>query len=71
MKVTKQQLFEHYLEAGMPEVYAAMAADEDTGTDYVCSAASLTLIASFGWSESALSHDFWHAIFTELAYENQ
>ena len=70
MRVTKQQFFEHYLEAGMPEVYAAMAANEDIGTDYVYFAASSTLSGSFTWSESALGGAFWHAIYEELRHEN-
>jgi hypothetical protein len=70
MRVTKQQLFKHYLEAGMPEVYAAMAANEDIGTDYVCAAGSSTLINSFSWNDSALGGAFWHAIYEELRHEN-
>ena len=68
MRVTTQQFFEIYLDAGMPEVYAAMAADEDDGTDHVCASASFTLIGSFRWSESALGHDFWRAIHEELRH---
>ena len=68
MRVTKQQLFEYYLEAGMPEVYAAMAADEDDGLTYVCIVVSSTLINSFSWNDSALGDAFWLAIFEELRH---
>lgn len=76
MKVTKhginatlQQLFEHYLDAEMPEVYAAMAADENLYR-YIKSKASLTLRSSFVWNESLLGDDFWYGIFLELKHAN-
>ena len=70
MKVTKQQLFDRYLEAGMPEVYAAMAADENC-SQKVKGNASKPLMSNFVWDKSVMGDDFWFAIFTELAYENQ
>ena len=64
---TSQQLFEHYLYAGMPEVYAAMAADEDFHK-YIKYKASKTLHSSFVWNDSVLGHDFWYGIFLELKH---
>ena len=69
MRVTKQQFFEHYLEAGMPEVYAAMAANEDTDTGLIFYSASDTLmLGSFVWKESAMGYAFWRAIYEELRH---
>jgi hypothetical protein len=65
----KQQFFEHYLAAGMPEVYAAMAVEENYSWKIKVNA-SATLVGSFVWENSALGHDFWYAIFTELKHEN-
>jgi len=67
-KVTKQQLFEHYLDAGVPEVYAAMAADENDGVSRVYAVASYTLTGSFLWRDSAMGEDFWYAIYKELRH---
>lgn len=68
-EVTTQQLFDHYLDAGMPEVYAAMAADENLYR-YIKSKASLTLRSSFIWDNSVLGHHFWFGIFSELEHAN-
>ena len=68
-KVTTQQLFDHYLDAGMPEVRAAMAAEEDC-RENIKGNASKTLIGSFIWDDSVLGHDFWFGIFSELEHAN-
>lgn len=69
MRVTKQQFFKHYLDAGMPKVYAAMAAEEETDNGLIFYSASDTLmIGSFVWGESAMGHAFWLAIYDELRH---
>jgi len=68
MIATKKQIFQHYLDAGMPEVYAAMAAEEDCGR-HILKTPIDTLLGSFIWDDSALGHDFWVAIVDELAYD--
>jgi len=66
MIATKKQIFQHYLDAGMPEVYAAMAAEEDC-VGHILKNPIDTLLGSFLWDDSALGHDFWWAIADELA----
>ena len=68
MIATKKQIFEHYLYAGMPEVYAAMAAEEDSA-GHILKNPTDTLICSFLWENSALGYEFWWAISEELAYD--
>lgn len=64
---TKQQLFEHYVAGGMPDVYAYMAAEEDMGC-FIDIDAYETLWSSFVWQDSKLGHDFWMAVVMELEH---
>jgi hypothetical protein len=62
---TKQQLFELYVADGMPDIYAYMAAQEDTG-GFIKEDAYETLWGSFVWDDSKLGHDFWMGVVMEL-----
>lgn len=66
MKATKQQIFEHYVKAGMPDIYAFIASEEDC-VGHILKNPIDTLLGSFLWDDSALGHDFWWAIAEELA----
>lgn len=62
---TKQQIFEHYVEAGIPDVYAFIAAQEDNA-GLIDKNAVETLFGSFIWGNTELGHDFWFGIIMEL-----
>ena len=66
MIATKQKIYKHYVKAGMPEIYAFIASEEDCGR-HIFENPIDTLLGSFLWDDSALGHDFWVAIVDELA----
>jgi len=65
MIATKKQMMQHYIDDGMPEIYAFMAVQEAVGY-YINTYASATLVCSFVWDNSELGGDFWNAIYSEL-----
>jgi len=67
---TKKQIMQHFIDAGMPEIYAFMAVEE-AYVSFIDEYASETLLGAFIWSNSKIGGDFWDAIYTELeAIEN-
>ena len=70
MKATKNQIQQHYMDAGMPEVYACMAAQE-AREDFICGDAIATLWGSFIWADSKMGHAFWSSICEELYHASK
>ena len=62
---TKDQIMQHYMDAGMPEVYAFIAAQE-TKINFIDENANKTLLGAFIWEKSTLGFEFWDAISREL-----
>jgi hypothetical protein len=65
MIATKKQMYEHYVAAGMPEIYAFMAVQE-VGGNYLDTHVSETLLGAFIWRKSKLGFEFWDAVHSEL-----
>lgn len=65
MIATKKQIMQHFIDAGMPDVYAFMAVKESY-VSFMDTHASETLLGAFIWSKSELGGDFWDAIYSEL-----
>jgi len=62
---TKKQIMQHYMDAGMPEVYAFMATQE-AKTHFIDKNACETLLDAFIWDKSELGFEFWDAISREF-----